>query len=117
MATNWTAWLGPAADEMTDEQRDRFEGEAAVIEARWPGEDLSDERDTALSAVVQYLVGETTANAAGQELARTRSDAASALIAAQTVARLAVLDGMPEAAAARATSLDRMTVRKALGKR
>lgn len=58
LTTDWTPWLGPAADEMTGEQREQFEAEARVIEEQYPGVDLSDEREAALSAVVQRLLGD-----------------------------------------------------------
>ena len=53
---------------------------------------------------------------AGRERARSRDAARAASLAAQQVARLAVHDGMPEAEAARRAALDRMTVRKLMGK-
>lgn len=115
--SQWTSWLGPAADELTEEQRDRFEVEARLICDRYAGPDLAAEQDVALSALVQYLLGETDLDRAGDARAVTRSAARDALTAAQVVARLAVLDGVPEAEAARRASLDRMTVRKVLGKR
>lgn len=116
MDNDWTAWLGPAADAMTPEQRARFEAEAADVVARHHDPDLPEDRDAALSALVQYLLGETTLDDAGAQRVRTRADARAASIAAQQIARLAVQDGTPEAEAARRAGLDRMTVRKALGK-
>lgn len=116
--SDWTAWLGPAADEMSPEQRRRFEDEAALIVERYRDDpDLAQEADAALSALVAYLMGEVGVDRAGAERARTRDAERMASIAAQQVARLAVLDGMPEAEAARRAGLDRMTVRKVLGKR
>lgn len=117
MSTDWTAWLGPAAEEMDDERRERFEREAAEIFTRIPDDDLADERDAALSALVQYMLGETTLDDVGRQRVSTQRAARTALIASQQVARLAVLDGVPEAEAARRAGIDRMTVRKMLGKR
>lgn len=114
--TDWTAWLGPAADEMTDDQRARFEREADEILAGIPEGDLFDEREAALSAVVQYVLGDMTIDDAGRQRVSTQRAARLALVAAQQHARLAVLDGMPETEAARRAGIDRMTVRKALGK-
>lgn len=117
MTTDWTPWLGPAADELSDEQRERFEIEATEAIARIGDDpDLQEERDAALSAIVQYLLGETDIDAAGEHRAETQRAARLASIAAQQVARLAVLDGMSEVEAARRAQLDRMTVRRALGK-
>ena len=116
--TDWTAWLGPAADELDDEQRARFEAEAASAVARIGDDpDMQADRDAALSAIVQYLLGETTIDQAGAERERTRQAERHASLAAQQVALLAIGDGMAEAEAARRASLDRMTVRKLLGKR
>lgn len=114
---DWSTWLGPAVEEMSDEQRVRFEDEAEIITARYADPDLSHEAEVALTALVQYLLGETTIDEAGALRTRTRDAAADAYIAAQVVARLSVLDGMAEAEAGRRASLDRMTVRKMLGKR
>ncbi|MGH3496303.1 MAG: hypothetical protein ACRDP1_02410 [Nocardioidaceae bacterium] len=115
---NRTVWLGPAADQLTAEQLDRFEYEAKRVLAR-VGDDPGDQpdRDTALSAVVQYLLGEIAIDQAGADRVRTRTAERAASLVAQQVARMAVLDGMPEAEAARRAGLDRMTVRAALGKR
>lgn len=116
--TDWTAWLGPAAEELTTEQRERFEVEAVeTIERIGDDPDLQAERDAALSALVQYLLGEATIDEVGGVRRRSADAARYALLAAQQVARLAVLDGMPEAEAGRRAGLDRMTVRKLLGKR
>ncbi|HTW17061.1 MAG TPA: hypothetical protein VMF51_18165 [Nocardioides sp.] len=117
MSTDWTAWLGPAAEAMTDEQRERFEAEAEAAIARIGDDpDLQPERDTALAALTQYLLGETDIDEAGRKRQRTREAARHASIAAQQVALLAVRDGMAEAEAGRRAGLDRMTVRKLLGK-
>lgn len=114
----WAAWLGPAAEHLAEEQRERFETEAqAAVERIGDDPGLQDERDAALAAIVQYLLGEVTIEQAGAERARTRDAERMASIVAQQVALLAVGDGMPEAAAARAAGLDRMTVRRLLGKR
>lgn len=115
---DWTAWLGPAAEELTDEQRTRFEAEAAETIARIGDDpDLQAEHDAALSALAQYLLGETTIDEVGHVRQRSADAARYALLAAKQVARLAVLDGMSEVEAARRAGLDRMTVRKLLGKR
>ena len=111
------AWLGPAADGLTEEQRERFAAEWDEIVARYPRPDDQDERTAALTACVQYLLGETSVADAGAERARTQRAALDALAAARQVARMAALDGLPEAAVARSASIDRMTLRKDLGKR
>lgn len=128
--TDWTTWLGPAADEMDTEQRERFEAEAALILDRYPlpvnPDDLpdsadwsdihNDERVAALSATVQHILGETTLDEHGQRLLTLRGAKSEALAAARQAARLAVLDGMPEKQAAERAGLDRVTVRAMVGK-
>lgn len=117
MNTDWTIWLGPAADDMTADQLDRFEREAAeTIDRIGDDPDLQEERDAALSALVQYLLGETTIDEAGQQRRDTASAARLALLVSQQVARLAVQDGMSESEAGRRAGLDRMVVRRLMGK-
>lgn len=111
------AWLGTARADLTDHQYQTLVAETAVIEARYPDPDDQDERDAALSATVQHMLGETTTLAAGAVLLAARADAARALSAARQVARLAALDGTPKARAAREAGIDRMTLLKDLGER
>lgn len=115
-ATDWTAWLGPAADDLTDEQRERFEDEAERVLALYPDPDLSEDRETALSAVVQYLLGDETLDGVGARRSQAREAARQASIAARAMVALAVGDGMAEAEVARRVQVDRMQVRKWLGK-
>ena len=113
-----TAWLGPAADEMTADQRSRFDAEAERITARYPDPDHQPEREAALSAAVQYLLGETKAIDVANALTAARMAEARALAAAQQVATMLVADKVAsEVVAARDCGIDRMTLRKALGKR
>lgn len=117
MSTDLTTWLGPAAEDLDPEQRERLDAEYdAICERIGEDPDLVAEREAALSAAVQYLLGETDVDAAGARRAATQVAAAEASLAAQQVARMAVQDGMSEAEAARRAHLDRMTVRKVLGK-
>ena len=111
------AWLGPAAAELTPEQIERLSTEADRIDARYPHPDYEEERQAALSAAVQYLLGETTPGDAGRALIRARRVEAEALAASQQIAAMAVHDKiMSETAAAEAVSIDRMTLRDYLGK-
>ena len=113
------AWLGPAIDEMDDELIERWEAEARELATWWPGRDpdYDQERQAALTALTQYLLGELTVDQAGAERMRTRTAADLALIQAKVAARLAVLDGMPKAEAARRAGIDRMVVLQMLGER
>ena len=109
--------LGPAADELTEEQRERFADEWDEIDARYPDPDDNDERLAALTACVQYLLGETDVYQAGFEREAAQREAARAYAASRQVARMAALDGAPKATAARDASIDRMVLLKDLGVR
>lgn len=74
-------------------------------------------RDTALLAAARYLAGEATPASVGKTLARARSRVAAQWVAAKVVAKLAVGDGAAEAATAREVGVDRMALRRWLGKR
>lgn len=111
------AWLGPALDDLTDDQLDRIAAESERIDARYPDPDEQPERDAALSAVVQYLLGETTVDDAGRSrLAAQRAERLSVVVS-QQVAMMAIADhGLSEVEAARRAYIDRNTLRRALGK-
>lgn len=109
------AWLGD--NKLTAEQYERLRDEVYEIECRYMGEDDDQEREAAMVAALQWILGEITVEETGRRLLDARIAAARALAVARQVARMAALDGMPEAQAARAASIDRMTVRKDLGKR
>lgn len=111
------AWLGPAADQLTTEQADRVAAEARRIAERYPDPDEQDERDAALSATVQYLLGETTPDKTGRALIEARRRERAAYVAAEQVAVILVRDGAKKASAARAVGIDRMSLLKALGER
>lgn len=110
------AWLGPARDEMTDEQAKRFTAGLELISTRYPEPDDQMERDAATSATVQCILGETTVQEQARNLRDARIHTATTMAAAQQVARLAVRDGAPKATTACQIGLDRMTMRKVLGK-
>lgn len=109
------AWLGPAADDLTPDQIDRLHRVAREIHARYP--DDADNREAALTAAVQWMLGDITLDQARNQLVSARIAAARASAVAQQVAVMAHADGMPESRAAAAVGIDRMTLRKALGKR
>lgn len=112
------AWLGPALSDLTGEQIERLMAESDRIGERYPDPDEQDLREAALSAAVQYLLGETTIDDAGRALTKARLEQDRAMAAAQQLAAMAVEDGlMSEYQAADRARIDRMTVRKALGKR
>jgi hypothetical protein len=109
------AWLGPAAEELTPEQIETVAEQARLIDARIDA-DLQDERDAALAAVVQFLLGETDAEEAKRTLTATRAAERRATAAAAQVGAMLTLSGTSEVAAAAAVGIDRMTLRDALGK-
>lgn len=110
-------WLGPAAEDLTPEQLDQAVEAAADIEQRYPDPDESDLHDAALSAAVQYLLGETTAEDANRALIAARLAEARAYAAALQVAVMHHRAGTPKATAAREAGVDRMSLLKALGER
>lgn len=117
MTDDLMAWLGPAADDLTAEQTERVRAEAEQIRDRYPDPDEQPERDAALSAVVQYLLGETTPEDANRALIAARQAERAAYVAAEQVAVMMVRDGQPKATAARQAGIDRMSLLKALGER
>lgn len=111
------AWLGPAAEELTPEQIDRVAVESRDIDERYPDRDDADQREAALSAVVQYLLSETTADEVNRVLIGARNEARRAYATALQVAVMMSRDGTPKATAAREAGIDRMGLLKALGER
>lgn len=111
------AWLGPAADDLTADQIERVADEARGIAERYPDPDEQPERDAALSAAVQYLLGETTPQDANRALIDARRQEREAYIAAEQIAVMLHRDGTAKATAARQVGIDRMSLLKALGER
>lgn len=113
------AWLGDAANELTPEQIERVASEAALIRERYPDSDEQPERDAALSAVVQYLLGETTPEDAARALIEARAQERAAFAAATWMAVSLVRDNPAryKATAARRAGIDRMVLLKVLGER
>lgn len=109
------AWLGDARSELTDEQYERMMEESDAIEARYPDSTEEEEATAALSATLQYILGETTVEEVGQALIRARLAEAEAFSAAQQVARLAVLDGAQKVQTANVAGVDRKSLYRALG--
>jgi hypothetical protein len=111
------AWLGPAADDLTPEQIERVAEAARDIDRRYPDPDDEDKRQAALSATVQYLLGEITPEDASRALVEARRREREAYVAALQVAVLMVRDGGGKKPAADACGIDRMGLLKALGER
>lgn len=111
------AWLGPALSDLAPEQVDRLIEAAQEIEQHYGDPDDADLREAALSAAVQYLLGDITPEQAAAELAAARLVQARASAAAQQIAAMMVFDGVPKARAARQCGIDRMTLLTRLGER
>lgn len=112
-----TTWLGPAADDLTAEQRETFDRAADAYyrlpfhEQRDP-EDVSAnaaEDDYALSAILQTILREGSLETAARE-ARMAQDALDGWV------RGTAAMGVPETEIAERSWLARMTVRKRIGK-
>lgn len=108
------AWLGPAADELTEEATERFLDIWREVEGRYPDEETV--QGAVLSAALQYLLGEATVQTAAVELAEARVAQRSALEAGKQIALMAIEDGMDEQDAAAALGVSRTTMRRAAGK-
>ena len=119
--TNLTAWLGPAADTLTPEQRARFEElvdayDRDIVRAR-PGygtdaydeRDYQDDTDAAWTAALEIADGTI-------DLVQTGRDYDAAKTRAKQAAIMAVISGESEAKAAQLTRFSRPALRKALGK-
>ena len=111
------AWLGPVADDLTSEQVEQVAVESREIDQRYPHPDDQHLRDAALSAVVQHVLGETTAQDADHALRAARRAEREAYAAALQIAVMLTRGGTPKAAAARRAGVDRMSLLKALGER
>jgi hypothetical protein len=111
-------WLGPAAEQLTAEQLEIVADAARDINQRYPDPDEQPERDAALSATVQLLLGETSAHDAARTLIAARAEERRAYVHAEQVAvMLHRHGGMPKAPAAEAVGISRMSLLKALGER
>jgi len=111
------AWLGPAADELTPEQLEIVGDASRDIDQRYPDPDDENERQAALNATVQYLLGETSAEEASRSLSDARQREREAYVTALQVAVMMVRSGTRKATAAKAAGIDRMGLLKALGER
>lgn len=117
LTTGLTAWLGPAADDLTDEQRATFDHAARTYYAqphhadRDPEDTAANqaEDDAALTAILQSILGEDTLRAA---VAR----AAQAELERDAWIRATAALGASERELVEQTGWARMTVRKRLGR-
>lgn len=111
------AWLGPAADELTPEQIETVSDIAQLVREQYPDPDEQPERDAALSAAVQHMLGETTPEETAATLTTTILAERTARAAAVGMAVAMARAGTPKSSAARAVGIDRMLLLEALGER
>jgi len=109
-------WLGPAWDELNTDQLDRLCAESDRITERHPDADDAHLRDAALSAAVQYVLGEVNVDDAGRDLAAAYRQLELARAASRQLAVMLYADTDNEQGAARRTGINRMTLRGDLGK-
>jgi hypothetical protein len=112
-----TPWLGPAAQQMSGDQVDRFITVWDDVVQRYPDPDDQPLRDEVLATTVQYLLEETTPADIGTRLRAARTEVERAMAAARQIAILATEDGAAEATTAREIGVDRMALRSWRGKR
>lgn len=111
------AWLGPVADTATPDQLDAIATVAAQIRERYPDPDLADDRELALSAATQVIIGDVALETLSVTWSATRAaemDAHAALTGG-IIASRALPETGPGSLCER-TGMSRTSVRKALGK-
>lgn len=114
------AYLGDI--ETIPEQRDLIRAAAEQIDQRYhipadgTPEDVADDRETALTAAMQVILGDTQPDEAVDAWKRAQAAMVEAH-AAMTGALIAAMPDMTERAAEQRFGLTRPTIRKALGKK
>ena len=109
------AWQRRLKVKLAAEQARRFVELWDEINDRYP--DDRNLREAARVGAAYYLAGYMTPAGISGELEAARKRADEMLAVARAVATLAVNDGQPEAEVARSVGVDRMALRKWLGKR
>ena len=109
--TERDAWLGPARDEMTDDQLDRFDAITATIEGRWPAD--PDANADRLSGALQIILGEATLESLGAD--RHRVQAALVRASQMLQGAMAVCADLGPSEVMRRAGVARNTAREALG--
>jgi hypothetical protein len=115
------AYLGDFANDVTEAQKAMLMRISDELDLLYPPAEEFDEHEeerlAAFSAAVQYVMGDLDVDSAGENLLIARLETVEAMAAARQVAVMAAADGEAEASIARKLGVDRMTVRKWLGKR
>lgn len=105
------AWLGDAADQLTDDQKTELARIAADLADRY--EDSGDAQAAAFNAAAAYMLGDTNTDTAARTYRNAQQVRDEALAAAIQVA---TMSGLPETAAAEKIGINRRTIRRHLGK-
>jgi len=104
------AYLGPALEELTEEQIDDLISEFQDIAHRYDEDDPS--REAAWAAAVEYMLGNTNADQASDDYQKADLERKKTLAAAIQVTHMA---GMTHSAAAQRIGISRNTLRSYLG--
>ena len=110
------AWLGDNHG-LDDDQIDQLVNICDTIAARYPDADDQPERDAALTAAYRILAGEDILDELGKEHADAVAADARALAGLQQAAHMLIGQTISENAFRERGRLNRMSVRKWLGKR
>lgn len=82
-------WLGPAVDQLDEDQLALLQRESDRLDRIYPDPDEIPLWTAAMSATVQYVLGETTVEAVGKALGAARWELALAMAVAKQVAVVA----------------------------
>ena len=111
------AWLGPALEQMGDEQLEAFDDAARQIFDRYP---VSDDDPAAgaeaLSGALMVILGDDTLEGVAGEWSNARAAERDAMARLTGAIVAEAVQGQPETTIAERAGVNRMTVRKALGK-
>ena len=111
-----TAWLGPAADETTDEQRDAIRYAWGALDEILPSDEDDPDRAPATSGAAAYILGDLTLADAGRAVMAARLAHTEAMATLQGAMVAAAQAGIPETRIAEESGMNRKTVRARLGK-
>ena len=106
------AWLGDFADDLSDDQKEHLARVAEALAARYPDER---EGQAAMVGATQVAFGDTTLGEAADVWRAARAAEREAM-AALTGAVMMSADTKTEAEIVAETRINRMTIRKAMGK-
>ena len=111
------AWLGDT--ELTDEQRDAFARTVEAIADRYPGREQHPDEESiaeAMTGALQVLLGDDTLEGVAAAWARARAAEREAMERLTGAIIASAVQGQPETTIAERAGVNRLTVRKALGK-